>query len=134
MTNIGPITLTYYNVYSLSDYSVNLAGFFTTAQEREELRELCADSRSTSVHEAVGGGIIAEDSSDGAMLIQYCQFDEDQYIDGWYIITSFNYSPEAGWPNYYPWSMTLAFIGTTSDYMEGYDLGNIREVPNDWEP
>jgi hypothetical protein len=110
-----------------------LEGFFETASERDQLRELCLDATSASVLYLVGGGVAVADSSAGKMLVQYFTFQEDQYLEGFYIITGWNYAPQVGWPNYYPWVLDLVFIGTRGQYLDGYVLGVIDEEVNDWE-
>jgi hypothetical protein len=108
-------------------------GFFLTALERNELRELCRDATNATVHQHLAGEVSAEDSSQGKMLIQYCLFDEDQYLDGFYIITGWSYAPQTGWPNYYPWSLDLVFLGTRALLLEGYVVGEVRDVENEWD-
>lgn len=132
-TYIGDIALTYYNVYARSHRDITLGGHFVTAAERNLLSEMCATSHNASVLSLLGGGIIGQDNSIGKLLIVYCQFDEDQYFDGYYIITSWNYSPEAGWPNYYPWALSMSFIGSGAGHYEGFDIGVLKDVENDWE-
>ena len=81
---IGDIPLTYFNVYQRSYRDIRLSGFFVTASERNQLAELCAYAHNASVIPLMGGGIIAQDNSVNKLLIVYCQFDEDQYFDGYY--------------------------------------------------
>jgi hypothetical protein len=74
-----------------------------------------------------------EDSSEGKLLIQYFIFKEDQYLSGFYIIRSWNYLPEAGWLNYYPWSLDATYLGTRSTWLESFDVGEVIDVENEWE-
>jgi hypothetical protein len=131
---IGDITLTYFNVYSRSHRDITLAGFFETATERNRLAEMCSTSHNAVILPILGGGIIGQDNSINKLLITYCQFDEDQYFDGYYIILSWNYSPEAGWPNHYPWSLSMSYLGSGATLYEGFDIGVLLDVTNDWEP
>ena len=130
---LGPIPLRYFDRYELGGHETLLGGWSLTAVDREELRELCADADTAVAYELASGGLVIEDPSESHMLIQYCTFTENQFYTGFYIINSWNYSPLVGWPNFYPWSLTMTFIGTRGELLEAYDVGYIGEQENDWE-
>ena len=130
---IGPVPIAYVDQYALSGHEATVGGWFLTAGDREELRELCVDAHCAVIHELLGGGVLVEDTSENHMLVQYCIFTENQFYTGFYIITQWNYAPQVGWPNYYPWNLNMVFIGTRGEVLESFDVGYMREVPNDWE-
>lgn len=132
MTTFGPITLTRYNVYSLSKRDAALSGYFTSALKRDELRELCDKCEASEAIDLLDGSVEAVDLSEDQKNIVYCLFDEDQYLDGFYLITGYQYSPRTGYLNYYPFAVTILLLGSNAVWQRAYELVDLEELTNDW--
>lgn len=130
---LGGIYVRYVNIYNLSNRNAIIGGFFETAEDRDLFAELCALSNAASFNYLIGKKVAPNDQSVGKQLIVYCEFEEDQMYDGYYLITRWSYDPEAGWPNYYPWVIDAIYLGSGADLYEGYDIENIQDISNDWE-
>jgi hypothetical protein len=127
---IGPVPLHLVEDYQLDGHTVTLIGHEETWANFLAIRELCLDFESAIVRYSVNGRVIAEDPTANKNLIQYCKFDASIVEDGYYIITGFQYHPH---PSYYPYQLTLVYIGTQEGVYEGLDIFNLVDVENDWE-
>jgi hypothetical protein len=128
---IGPVPLHVVEDYQLAGHTVTLMGHEETWAEFLAIRELCQDFESAVVRYSLNGRVIAEDPTENKNLIQYCRFDATIVEDGYYIITGFQYLPQ--FANYYPYQLTLVFIGSQEGVYEGLDIFNLVDVANDWE-
>ena len=129
----GPISLSNLRVVSIDGDRCQLVGYFTSTKERDELRELCSKWRASRVVELLDGTTYPADLSDTSQNIVYCLWDKGEFIEGFYLIVGYSYDPGIGHRNFYPYVLTLEFVGTRGNYLRGYEINNIVNVSNDWE-
>lgn len=117
---------------SISGNTLNFDGYFETRIELTQLQEMFRKAEGgTTIHTLIGGNQIGFDTTEGAVLTQYCEFDADHIKNGYYLLRSLNCNFEQ-YDSYYPFSITLFFLGTTSYMQSGFMVYGLEEVDNDW--
>ena len=113
---------------------VTVFTYFTTRLLFDELYEMFRKAPGNSaVNTLLGGQQICYDITDDSVLTQYCSFDSDRLIDGWYVLRGLSV-PQDNLASYYPAQMTLFFLGTTGSglLIRGVELSQLDDVTNDW--
>lgn len=131
---IGPVTLD--NVqdatYSKNIRNVSLRGFFDSRVKWNQLNELFALSEQAVVNQKLGGRYVYVDLTEGERNVQYCLFDHDKALDGWYVLKAHRYD-STQFNVHWPWAISLFFLGTDAIRQRGYALQNLEDLTNDWE-
>ena len=111
---------------------VTLESYFRTEAQIRQFQEFCRKTPgNVKVHTLLGGRQVASDITDGSVLTQYCEFDSDKLVDGWYMIMALDTRAEH-LHNFWPFTITLFFMGSTGLYQDAYSVYGLEEVNNNW--
>ena len=64
--------------------------------------------------------------------LRLCSFDTTELLTGWYAIKSIHYRPEKAKLNYYPFRLSLYYMGSVSGHQEWYKTAYYATLTNDW--
>lgn len=130
---IGPVVLEAIRAFVREDNTVTLSGWFTSRGKLDGLAELFRRAPEGSAINTVLGGIQKGfDLTSDNRLTQYCLFDDERLVDGWYLLRRFRYEPRQDTSAVYPFMVEMFFLGTSAEYQPGYDIQDLEEVENDW--
>ncbi len=118
--------------YSMRDRALSLQGYFASRVLWNQLNEMFALSKQAIINQLMGGRYIYNDLTEAERNVQYCLFDSDRALNGFYVLRGFGFSATQ-MPTHYPWRATLFFIGTNSIRQRGYAFLNMEDKANDWE-
>lgn len=107
-------------------------GFFPTIAALEQLQEMLRKSPSgawTIVR--LGESEEASDNTEDSVLTKYCYFDIEELRDGFYLLSALETRFEK-YESYYPFKLTLLFLGTDGRCLDGFTLFSFDEESNDW--
>jgi len=132
---IGPVNLDNVEAgsFSESDNETSLRGQFNTRREFNELKELFALSKNTSIIQKLGGHYVCFDTTPENQNKQYCLFDHDKGLDGWYCLRGFRFIGSE-WDNHWGFGLSMFFLGTDRFLKREYDMRDVEDETNDWEP
>ena len=115
-----------------SNNDVTLQGFFSSRKSFTEFDEMFRKSVSgISRNTYFGGRETGFDKTNDSSLTKYCLFDDNYLKDGWYMIYDFSYVPEK-LQDYFPFSISLFFVGTKNFIGLGFTAFLLNEEINDW--
>ena len=129
---IGAVELEAYDVYSIGDRTVTLQGFYSSRVTWNQINELFALSKQAVIKQILGGRYVYTDLTEEERNVQYCLFDHDKSLDGWYILRGFRYNASQFY-NHWGWMLSMFFIGTDAIRQRGYYMMNLEDEDNDWE-
>jgi len=132
---IGPVDLdnVEHGSFNASDNETTLQGFFDTRREFNELKELFALCKQVSIIQKLGGHYVCFDTTPANQNKQYCLFDHDKCVDGWYALRSFQFIGSE-FHAHWSFALTLFYLGTDGFIKREYDMLDLEDVSNDWEP
>ena len=132
---IGALTLEYMAgipSITVDGNSIKFEGYFSTREGLLQLQELFRKaSGGTTIHTLIGGIEVGYDCTEDAVLTQFCEWDFDRLQDGYYLLRSLNTNFEQ-YHSYYPFSLTLHFLGTKAYWQDGYMIYGLEEIDSDW--
>jgi hypothetical protein len=104
--------------------------------EVDAIRKLFRHITAARIIGLVGGKEVFEDITSCLENIQYCTFDAEDVLDGWYLLQGLNFGSEGGRPGHYPFSLLLWFIETESITLEtiGKTYGETSILYTDLKP
>ena len=120
-------------VFNWSPKDVRLDGYESDREQLQALIELFARSDGNVIrHPRLGGQAKYTDLTGDQRNIRYCNFSTIELVSGWYALNFIRYAPEKAKLNYYPFRLSLFFIGTASGNQQYYELETITDITNDW--
>ncbi|MHA2022045.1 MAG: hypothetical protein ACTSWQ_00105 [Candidatus Thorarchaeota archaeon] len=134
MTNmIHDFALNAVQGYSFSRKEARIEGYETTKENLMSLVELFGRAEWNVIFKQrpAGQSYIMDLTNDQRNIV-YCDFDTEELISGWYALKSFAYIPRAGRINFFPYRISLIFIGTMANYQQFYGIVDMETVSNDW--
>ena len=137
MTQIGSLTLDTPVSYRYSDYQVQMRGSQVDADDFTQLREMFAKAKYGSTVHPVPGRPLGEDLTDGLLNTKFIQFTHGttgKPLDGYYLLLSgYGYSDdETPEGHSYVFTMNIFYLGSRSQYSEGFRCKNIEERASEW--
>jgi len=113
--------------------AVVLSGFFDTRHGLDQLNDLFRKAPDGSaVHSILGGIQKGEDLTPDHRLIQYCCFDSDKLIDGYYLLRTHRFLPDQ-YVGHYPFRIELFFLGSKGIWKKGYIIQDLESETNSWD-
>lgn len=113
--------------------NVRLEGYETEISKLISLWELFGRAEYNTLYkERLGGPAHITDLTNDQRNMVFCSFDTEELIDGWYALKSFTFLPVAGRIDWFPYRITLVFIGTHAMYQQFYGVVDQQAVTNDW--
>jgi len=129
---IGPVTIYKIGTFSKNDNIIVLSGFFQTRHELDGLADIFRKSPYGSALNTVIGGLQkGHDLTKDRRLTQYCMFDSDKLLDGYYLLREFHFVPDQ-YERHYPFRCELFFLGSKGFYKKGFETEDLDSESNDW--
>jgi len=130
---IHDIPLNSVDGFTFTQKQVRLDGYETDKAQLIALKELFARAEHNVLYkERPGGQSIIVDLTSDQRNKRVCSFSTAELLTGWYALKSFRYLPRQARLNYFPYRLTLLYIGTMAGYQRYYEVQNIGSVTNDW--
>jgi hypothetical protein len=133
---IGLVTLPILSLHDFAGKNITLEGVCSSRAEVDAIRKIFRHVTAARVIGLVGGKEIFEDITQSLENVQYCTFDAEDVLDGYYLLRGLNFGSEGGRPGHYPFSISVWFIETESITLEnlGKTQGEAVVIYTDLNP
>lgn len=119
--------------YQWTNKEVRIEGHEIEKSKIIQLKEMFARAEWNVIYkERPGGPPFILDVTGDQRNMRFCSFDTEELFTGWYALKSFNYSPRKGKIDFFPYRITLLYIGTETGYQRWFAIENLGTVTNDW--
>ena len=119
--------------YMLSHKEARLEGYETDFAKFMSLFEMFKRAGDNVIFKPrPSGSAMVQDLTSDQRNIRLCSFDTTELATGWSALKSIHYRPEKAKLNYYPYRISMYYIGTLSGNQTWYNVSNLIVETNDW--